>query len=144
MTSIVDLERAALKETTTQCDVCIVGAGAAGLYLAGRLARSGRSVVLLEAGGSVCEPGASVGIEAVFAGAPYRGAVEGARIWLGRFDIAMGWFVGAPLELDRAAASEPHAIAWTHIVTRSANGPKDLSNLGLSGAPTFLTFPTAC
>ncbi len=36
-----------------QCDLCVIGAGAAGITLALRLARTGRSVVLLEAGGDV-------------------------------------------------------------------------------------------
>ncbi len=41
---------------TLQADVCIVGAGPAGLTVASELARRGRTVVLLERGGGAAEP----------------------------------------------------------------------------------------
>ena len=38
-------------DVVEECDVCVIGSGAAGAVLANKLARSGRSVVLLEKGG---------------------------------------------------------------------------------------------
>jgi len=54
---IVDLERGAAL-TPFVADVCIVGAGAAGMVLAAELLRKGRRVLLLESGGALLEPDA--------------------------------------------------------------------------------------
>ncbi len=48
-----DLE--AFKQPRIECDICIVGGGAVGLAMAARLARSGKDVVVLEAGGTRLE-----------------------------------------------------------------------------------------
>ncbi len=39
-----------------ECDVCVIGAGAAGITLAAEFAASGRSLILLESGGEAREP----------------------------------------------------------------------------------------
>ena len=54
---IVDLERDATLPAFA-AEVCIVGAGAAGMVLAAELVRQGRRVLLLESGAAVIEPGA--------------------------------------------------------------------------------------
>ena len=48
---LIDLRREPAAAGAEQCDVCIIGAGAAGLTLARRLTKRGRSVTLLESGG---------------------------------------------------------------------------------------------
>jgi choline dehydrogenase-like flavoprotein len=54
---LIDLEQAGeLPQERLYADVCIVGAGAAGLTLAKKLASPGRRVLLLEAGGRDYEP----------------------------------------------------------------------------------------
>jgi choline dehydrogenase-like flavoprotein len=47
--SFIDLSVAS-PSAVIQADFCIVGAGAAGIFLASRLLEKGKSVVLLEAG----------------------------------------------------------------------------------------------
>ena len=49
---IIDLARNSQAAAATQSDVCIIGAGAAGISLARRLAGSGHSVTLCESGGT--------------------------------------------------------------------------------------------
>lgn len=49
------------------CDVCIVGAGAAGITIARDLVGSGRSVCVLESGGLEPDPAVQ---------SPYRGTIE--------------------------------------------------------------------
>ena len=91
-----DLELGAPAEPQ-HADVCIVGAGAAGILLAVELARLGRSVLLLEGGGrDVEEPSQDT----------YKGEVTGIRhngIHIGRFRATGGstnrWG-GQILELD--------------------------------------------
>ena len=48
---IIDLEAAKSVEALTSCDVCIIGAGAAGTFLASKLTKAQLTVVVLEAGG---------------------------------------------------------------------------------------------
>jgi len=50
--------------TVVTADVCILGAGAAGIYLATRLTERGVSVVVLEAGDLVCTDCSSIGMAA--------------------------------------------------------------------------------
>jgi len=50
MATLVDLNESTLSDTRAKCDVCVIGAGAAGLYLAHRLSRDGFCVIVLEAG----------------------------------------------------------------------------------------------
>lgn len=78
-------------------DVCIVGAGAAGILLASELARRGKSVLLLEGGGRDVEEASQE---------PYQGEVTGVKhtgIHVGRFRATGGstnrWG-GQILELD--------------------------------------------
>ncbi len=66
MATIIDLNQYAQSYINPTCDVCVIGAGAAGLYLSSRLSRKGLNVIILEAGAWTCGTGASVGIEPVF------------------------------------------------------------------------------
>jgi choline dehydrogenase-like flavoprotein len=93
---ICDLER---DETLPAfaADVCIVGAGAAGIALAAELVRQGCCVLLLESGGAVVEPEAQVLNSCVYTGQPHREANIGRFRALGGTTTVWG---GQILELD--------------------------------------------
>ncbi len=92
---IVDLERAdSVPEFAAE--VCIVGAGAAGIVLAVELMRQGKRVLLLESGGAVLEPGPQALNEYLYRGQPHRGANIGRFRALGGTTTVWG---GQVLEL---------------------------------------------
>jgi len=92
---IVDLERdSELPEFSA--DVCIVGAGAAGIVLAAELASHGKRVLLLESGGPGLEPAPQALNESSYTGQPHRAASIGRFRVLGGTTTAWG---GQILEL---------------------------------------------
>lgn len=93
---IVDLER---DETLPSfaADVCIVGAGAAGIVLTAELVRQDKRVLLLESGGAAIEPEAQVLNSCVYTGQPHREANIGRFRALGGTTTAWG---GQILELN--------------------------------------------
>lgn len=78
-------------------DVCIVGAGAAGIVLAAELVRQGLRVLLLESGGVGIEPAAQELNACFYAGQQHRGAHVGRVRALGGTTTVWG---GQVLELD--------------------------------------------
>jgi choline dehydrogenase-like flavoprotein len=73
---LIDLESTS-PEPRYDSDVCILGAGVAGLILSTRLAALGFKVALLEAGGRTLEPRSQAIYEAEMAGSAHTGATEG-------------------------------------------------------------------
>ena len=59
------------------CDVCIVGAGAAGLAIATELLPAGKRVVILESGGLEPEPATQALYNAEISGLPHAGVTQG-------------------------------------------------------------------
>lgn len=100
------------------CDVCIVGAGAAGLYLCTQLARAGLSVVVLEAGGRICKSGASVGIEACLPNTDYRGSTDGRFFGLGGSTSHWGGLIISHSDLDIRPNQSDRFDPWRHIVSK--------------------------
>jgi choline dehydrogenase-like flavoprotein len=98
------------------CDVCIVGAGAAGIYLGVRLARRGLDVVILEAGGQVCDDGDAVGFETELQGMAYRGADEGRAFGLGGTTSRWGGVLVPHTEHDVRLPQNGEFDPWQHIV----------------------------
>ncbi|RFF29581.1 GMC oxidoreductase [Wenzhouxiangella sediminis] len=78
---LVKLTEAAPVQRKAQ--ICIIGAGTAGLFLAQRLRQRGIRVVLLEAGGQKSSPPEAVGQQCVQRGLKYRGAQSGRAFGLG-------------------------------------------------------------
>lgn len=108
---IVDLEREEVLPEFS-ADVCIVGAGAAGIVLAAELVRQGRRVVLLESGGLSVEAAAQTLNECSYTGQPHRGANIGRFRAVGGTTIMWG---GQVLELgaeDFAARSWIPGSGW--------------------------------
>jgi len=64
--------------TTVQADVCVVGAGAAGITLARECAAAGRSVAMVESGGLGIDAAAQTLNEGEASGLPYP--LTGARL----------------------------------------------------------------
>lgn len=114
--SIVDAASLGNGGREWNCDICIVGGGAAGLYLGVRLARKGTSVVILEAGGEVCEDGDAIGFEAELAGTPYRGTDEGRAFGLGGTTSRWGGVVVPHTEHDLRPTEDSNFDPWRHIV----------------------------
>jgi choline dehydrogenase-like flavoprotein len=78
-------------------DVCIVGAGAAGITLAVEFARKGKKVLLLEGGGAVREDSSQALYDSEIAGLPHRGIHTGRIRVKGGTTVRWG---GQILELD--------------------------------------------
>ncbi len=102
--------------TAVHCDVCIVGAGAAGAYLGRRLASMGIRVVIIEAGGHPCRDGPSVGIESMFDGEPYRGVTEGRAFGFGGSTSSWGGLLIAHSDFDIRSEEENTRDPWRHLV----------------------------
>lgn len=116
MANLIDLAKFGRAEMDAACDVCIIGAGAAGLYLAKRLSGAGRKVIILEAGGETCGTGGSVGIEASTSGDAYRGATEGRAFGWGGSTSRWGGLLVPHSELDLRDDATPVSQAWRHVV----------------------------
>jgi len=98
----IDLNRLELQAEPLRAQVCIVGAGIAGLTLAWRLAQLGIEVALLEAGGhasSGVEPSLLAGAQ--LQGHPHRGTAEGRLCAFGGNSLTWG---GQLLPLPEDAA----------------------------------------
>ncbi len=93
---IVDLENAETLPAFA-ADVCIIGAGAAGIVLAAELVRQRKRVLLLESGGSTIESAAQSLNEFAYSGQPHQGANIGRFRALGGTTTVWG---GQVLELD--------------------------------------------
>jgi choline dehydrogenase-like flavoprotein len=142
MATIIDLNESTQPDTHATCDVCVIGAGAAGLYLASRLSRDGLCVIVLEAGGATCGSGASVGIEPEFSASQYRGATEGRAFGWGGTTSRWGGLLVPYSELDLRDEESPESVAWKHIVNVVRERSSAVfSTLALGGSPDFFSLP---
>ena len=89
-----------------RADVCIVGAGAAGIVLAAELVRMGKRVLLLEGGGAAIEAASQEPYASEVTGLPHRGVHTGRFRAQGGTTTKWG---GQILELD---ASDFEAREW--------------------------------
>ena len=130
---LVDLEHGSASGEETY-DICIVGAGAAGSYLASRLATAGLKVALLEAGGAQCAQGVQDCFAAEFRESIYAGAVQGRAVGMGGSTSRWGGLLIPHSDID-AAGGDP---AWGSIVgTVRARSPEVLRHLGWGGELEF-------
>lgn len=114
--------------------VCIIGAGAAGLYLAKRLNGASGNVVVLEAGPGTAIPPTEAGFECEFPDGDYSGATEGRSFGLGgttaRWGGQMLAFQASDAERDVPAIQK----AWQHIVqVGRKHGPAVATMFGIEG-----------
>lgn len=135
-----DLNAVTPGQNEVAADICIVGAGAAGIYLATQMARRGRSVVLVEAGPKTGVNATTVGFDAVFGGDPYPGATAGRFFGLGGSTTRWGGVLVPHSPADLRTA-DPSAAVWSHIVgvvRDEAAGV--LRTLGYRDGPDFEEF----
>lgn len=133
VTSLNDIDR---QISPIDCEICIIGAGAAGLYLADRLQRLGRQVVVLEAGPLGTVTGLDLDLQPVFAGDVYSGATTGRFFGLGGSTAKWGGALVPYREQDRRADSEDFAHAWDVILDAVERNSGSVSkNLGLPFDP---------
>jgi choline dehydrogenase-like flavoprotein len=126
----IDLSGVTQQRQVVDADVCVIGAGAAGIYLTLQLARQGKHVVLLEAGPATSADAGTVGFDALFEASHYPGATVGRFFGMG--GSTARW--GGQLAPHTAHDLRPGAVStglWEHIVnTVTANAPGVLAQLG--------------
>lgn len=135
-----DLGSASPETSLAEADVCVIGAGAAGIYLATQLVQRGRTVVLIEAGPKTGVDAATVGFDAIFGRDPYPGATAGRFFGLGGSTTRWGGALVPHSEADRREP-DPFAFAWSHIlgIVRE-EAPTVVRNLGYQGGADFDAF----
>jgi choline dehydrogenase-like flavoprotein len=137
--TFVDLRHAS-PAPSKRYDICVIGAGAAGLYLASKLARHGSNVVIVEAGGMTCAPGTSIGIEPLFSASTYRGAIEGRAFGWGGSTSRWGGVLVPHTHFDYR--DDADLETWRHVVqTVQERSSSVFSALALRGEPDFCAFP---
>ena len=121
-----------LRVSTEEYDVCVVGAGAAGLYLTSRLAQEGLRVALLDRGPSKPQQ-VSDGEDFDFLEDRYSGAVEGRDFGVGGSTARWGGLLVPYVQADVRGDA-----AWQHIVSavRRTAGTV-LGQLGWTQSATF-------
>lgn len=112
--SWIDLS-AVQQHQTMQADICVIGAGAAGIYLAVQLAKLGLSVVILEAGPVSSTDVADIGFVPVFEESVYPGATLGRFFGMGGSTSRWGGALvpHTAYDIRPAGAFEKE---WSHIV----------------------------
>lgn len=124
-----------------RCDVCVIGAGAAGSYLARRLGELGVDVVVLEAGGKKGSNPEAAGFEVDCQNNPYPGATEGRSFGLGGSTTRWGGLLVPHSYHDLRDAVDEHEPAWRSIIdVANRRGPVVLKRLGFHGEPAFEEF----
>jgi len=140
--TVLDLDSIGGEIFDVSCDVCIVGAGAAGLYLADRLSRRGQSVVILEAGGRVCHDGNRLGMNPAFPLDLYKGATEGRAFGLGGSTSRWGGLLIPHSAHDIRDGEAEDTCTWRHIVSVvRKNSNEVLATLGFDHEENFDSLP---
>lgn len=140
-TEFVDLAASNDNAAKMVCDVCIVGAGAAGIYLAVQLAAKGLDVILIEAGNVNCGNASEVGFDAQFESGLYPGATVGRYFGIGGSTSRWGGLLIPHGQHDLRDKSEADFSPWSHIVqTVSAKADLVLARLGWRGGVDFSGF----
>ena len=135
----IDLDKAAARSEPFRSQVCVIGAGIAGLTLAHCLGRQGIDVALLESGGQTPEPRShALFSQARNIGAPYLGLHKGPYRAVGGTSIAWGAQV-----LPMAASAWPiHADSLATLYSE-AQQLLSLNDLPFDAAPFSAETKTA-
>jgi choline dehydrogenase-like flavoprotein len=88
---LAQLDSSSIQTNPLRAEICIIGAGIAGLTLAHKLVQLGHDVLLLEAGGRAAEPeDATASNDVAMAGEPHPGTLEGRVRALGGTSLTWG------------------------------------------------------
>ena len=109
---IHDLAETNVARVERRAEICVVGAGVAGLFLAHLLRVYGLRVAVLEAGGMASLPVRDYGVECLQVGTPYRGAEAGRNFGLGGTSATWGGQLIRPSQSDTEERSEVHGASW--------------------------------
>jgi len=102
-----DLDMAGAAKVTCKADVCIIGAGTAGLFLATLLLERGLEVAIVESGARMSRSPADANIVCEQKGIAYRGAEDGRSFGLGGTSVRWG---GQMISMTKADfLPRPHA-----------------------------------
>lgn len=138
---ITDLRTIDDDHATLRCEVAIVGAGAAGIYLARQLAVGGKDVVIIEAGGAVCASNADLGFTANFPLDPYPGATRGRFFGLGGTTSRWGGLLFPHTTLDARTETDFTPDQWPRIIDDVNRwGSTVLNRLGYDQDGRFMEF----
>lgn len=113
---VLDLQASNERNHDERCDVCVIGAGAVGIYLAVQLASRGLHVILIEAGGATGSDATQMGFDAQFADAPYPGAINGRAFGLGGSTSRWGGLLVPHTQHDLREPCGADFDPWSHIV----------------------------
>ena len=80
---IFDLENSDKIQENVDCDIVIIGAGTAGLYLANKLYNSSFKIILIEEGGRQGRMSDLLGKKVINSGIQYNGASKGRSFGIG-------------------------------------------------------------
>lgn len=122
---------------SVRADVCIIGAGAAGLYLAAELSKKEKSVVLIEAGPIKAIDVSQVGFNPVFVADNYPGATLGRYFGMGGTTSRWGGAL-VPHTVHDLRKGESEETVWSTIVDMvSTHKGSVLRNLGYGQGTDF-------
>lgn len=135
---VIDLRQSDCSELTERTGVCIVGGGAAGIYLAVRLAAHGEDVIVLEAGDIAAAEGtALLGADTRFAAGPYPAASVGRYFGIGGTTTHWGGLL-IPHTDHNIRPAQPGQDTWARVVRIVADKSRTvLRTLGYKNGGDF-------
>jgi choline dehydrogenase-like flavoprotein len=140
--SWTDLSQSEARDAKAEADICIIGAGAVGIYLATRLAELGLSVVLIEAGPLTGVKATNIGFEASFGQDPYPGATDGRFFGMGGSTTHWGGALVPHSYADLRDIDSSDDV-WSGIVSVVEDKSSAvLRNLGYNAGPDFDSYPS--
>jgi len=131
MMQIIDATTELDQSVEVNCDICIVGAGLAGIFLGSKLVGFGQRVCIIEAGGKKSLDEQKIGIQTHQSGMQYKGATVGRSFGLGGTGTQWGGVL-APYTLSDIRESVTQKFdVWKHIVNIvNIHGSDVLSSIG--------------
>ena len=112
---VIDLSNSQDNYIVSSCEVCIIGGGAAGIYLATELVRKGVDTILLEAGGKTTTNSTTAGFDIYSEGELYLGATQGRYFGLGGTTAHWGGVLVPHTKYDLRKVNDTFDV-WKHII----------------------------